>query len=275
MIRLALILFALMTTAAVAQDRKPSHCLAVAQAAPGIEYLQQASFRDPVPDDMVRVQYIAHASFLIQADGGTSAVTDFTGFVGNVDFTPDVVTMNHAHETHWTAFPDPAIPHVLEGWGETHGAGVEHYLDLGDMVVRNVSTDIRSPYGAGVEEKGNSIFVFETAGLCIGHLGHLHHEPDDAQYAAIGRLDVVMAPVDGGYTLDLGTMMNIVSRLKSSVVIPMHWFSGFALDRFLSEISESFAVRYENGSSLDVSLRNLPPRPTVVVLKPAWLRDPE
>jgi hypothetical protein len=63
--------------------------------------------------------------------------------------------------------------------------------------------------------------------------------------------------------------------MKSSVVIPMHWFSGFALDRFLSEISESFAVRYENGSSLEVSLRNLPPRPTVVVLKPAWLRDPE
>lgn len=273
MIRLALILFALMTTAAVAQDRKPSHCLAVAQAAPGIEYLQQASFRDSVPDDMVRVQYIAHASFLIQADGGTSAVTDFTGFVGNVDFTPDVVTMNHAHETHWTAFPDPAIPHVLEGWGETHGAGVEHYLDLGDMVVRNVSTDIRSPYGAGVEEKGNSIFVFETAGLCIGHLGHLHHVPTDEQFAALGRVDVLLVPVDGGYTMALDDMIDVVRRLKSSIVIPMHWFGDFTLERFLTGMEAEFAVVRTGESALSVSLDRLPARPTVMVLRPRYLVD--
>src|SRR6056297_140582 len=273
MIRLALIFFALMTTAAVAQDRKPSHCLAVAQAAPGIEYLQQASFRDPVPDDMVRVQYIAHASFLIQADGGTSAVTDFTGFVGNVDFTPDVVTMNHAHETHWTAFPDPAIPHVLEGWGETHGAGVEHYLDLGDMVVRNVSTDIRSPYGAGVEEKGNSIFVFETAGLCIGHLGHLHHVPTDEQFAALGRVDVLLVPVDGGYTMALDDMIDVVRRLKASIVIPMHWFGDFTLERFLAGMEAEFAVVRTGESALSVSLDRLPARPTVMVLRPRYLVD--
>ena len=35
---------------------------------------------------------------------------------GLVDLVPDVVTMNNAHETHWTALPDPAIPHVLRGW---------------------------------------------------------------------------------------------------------------------------------------------------------------
>jgi L-ascorbate metabolism protein UlaG (beta-lactamase superfamily) len=163
---------------------------------------------------------------------------------------------------------------VLPGWGTEFGQGISHHLDLGEMLVRNVSTDIRSQFG-GREDKGNSIFIFEVEGLCIGHLGHLHHEPTAEQYAAIGRLDVVMVPVDGGFTLPLDTVVRMLERMKSSVVIPMHWFSGFALDRFLSEISESFAVRYENGSSLDVSLRNLPPRPTVVVLKPAWLRDPE
>jgi len=100
-------------------------------------------------------------------------VTDFTGFIGSANLIPDVVTMNHAHETHWTAFPDPAIPHVLRGWGE-YGVGADHHLDLGGLVVRNVPTDIRS--GGGVEANGNSIFVFEAEGLCIAHLGHLHHE---------------------------------------------------------------------------------------------------
>lgn len=275
MFRLAATLV-LCATAAFAQqqDRRPSHCIAIADAAPGLQYLHKASWADPVPQYSVRLHYIAHASFLIQTQGGLNAVTDFTGFIGTTRMIPDVVTMNHAHDTHWTAAPDPAIPHVLQGWGEEFGQGISHHLDLGDMLVRNVSTDIRSQFG-GREDRGNSIFIFEVEGLCIGHLGHLHHEPTDEQYAAIGRLDVVMVPVDGGFTMPLPTVVQMLERMKSSVVIPMHWFSGYALDRFLAEISESFSVRYEGGSSIEISLRDLPPRPTVVVLQPQWLRDPE
>jgi L-ascorbate metabolism protein UlaG (beta-lactamase superfamily) len=265
--------FALSTLAATAQaqERIPSHCIAVAEAAPGLEYLHRASFHDPLPADTVRINYIDHASFLIQTTGGLNAVTDFTGFIGNVDLIPDVVTMNHAHGTHWTAAPDPAIPHVLRGWGEVFGEGVEHYLDLGEMLVRNVSTDIRS--FRGVEARGNSIFIFEVAGLCIGHLGHLHQEPSPEQYAAMGRLDVVMAPVDGGLTLDLDTMMRVVGRLRSSVVIPMHWFGEGTLRAFVDGMRTEFAVVDAGESSLELSLTSLPRQPTIVVLRPQLLQD--
>ena len=262
---------ALLAATAQAQDRIPSHCIAVAQSAPGLDYLHKASFRDPLPADTVRINYIDHASFMIQTTGGLNAVTDFTGFVGNVDLIPDVVTMNHAHATHWTSAPDPAIPHVLRGWGEVFGEGVEHYLDLGEMLVRNVPTDIRS--FRGVEERGNSIFIFEVAGLCIGHLGHLHQEPSPEQYAAIGRLDVVMAPVDGGLTLDLPTMMRVVGRLRSSVVIPMHWFGEGTLRAFVDGMSTQFAVVDAGDSSLELSLATLPRQPTIVVLRPQLLQD--
>jgi len=272
MLRLVTILV-LLAGAAAAQDRRPSHCIAVAGIAPGIEYLHRASFRVPVPDRSVRIRYISHASFLIRTPGGLAAVTDFTGYVGNVDFIPDVVTMNHAHATHWTAHPDPAIPHVLRGWGAEFGQGVDHHLDLGEMLVRNVSTDIRS--GAGVEPEGNSIFVFEVAGLCIGHLGHLHHEPSDAQYAALGRMDVVMAPVDGGLTLDLATMMKVLRRLRAAIVIPMHWFGEATLSAFLDGMEPDFDVVETGESAITVSLRDLPARPTIMVLRPAYLREGE
>lgn len=270
---LALILALLLSVPpAVAQEsRRPSHCIAIADATPGLQYLHKAAWTDPVPDYSVRIHYIAHASFMIQTRGGIEAVTDYNGFVGNVDFIPDVVTMNHAHGTHWTRSPDPAIPHVLEGWG-AFGEGIEHHLDLGEMLIRNVSTDIRSAMG-GTEERGNSIFVFEVEGLCIGHVGHLHHEPNDAQYAALGRLDVVMVPVDGGYTMSLDAMLRVVERLKSAIIIPMHWFSGYSLERFLDGLPEGFAVDRRNGPELVVSLRDLPPRPTVTVLQPAYLAD--
>ncbi|KPP87474.1 MAG: putative Zn-dependent hydrolases of the beta-lactamase fold [Rhodobacteraceae bacterium HLUCCO07] len=273
MLRLILALsFVLLAPAAQAQTRTPSHCIAIADAAPGLEYLHKAGFRDPVSDHAVRIRYIAHASFLIQTPAGVNAVTDFTGNIGNTTLIPDIVTMNHAHGTHWTANPDPAIPHVLRGWGEEFGEGVDHYLEYRDMAVRNVPTDIRSGAG-GSEPFGNSIFVFEVEGLCIGHLGHLHHEPNPAQYAALGRLDVVMAAVDGGYTVDQPTMIRILKKLKSSVVIPMHWFGDTTLQRFIDGMRDEFDIVRSGESNLTVSLRDLPARPTVHVLMPRYLRD--
>ncbi|KIC09896.1 Zn-dependent hydrolase [Leisingera sp. ANG-M1] len=256
-----------------AQERRASHCIALAESTDGLEYLQKASWQDPVSRDSVHIRYIAHASFLLRTEGGLNVVTDFTGFTGSAPLIPDVVTMNHAHETHWTAHPDPAIPHVLQGWGPA-GTGAQHHLDLGEMLIRNVPTDIRNMFG-GVEPHGNSIFVFEAAGLCIGHLGHLHHVPTPEQYAALGRLDVVMAAVDGGITLPLDQMLEVLGRLRSSVIIPMHWFTEYSLERFLARIGPEFEVMNDGSSEITVSLRTLPSRPTIHVLQPRYLQSGE
>ncbi|KMW60325.1 hypothetical protein AIOL_000478 [Candidatus Rhodobacter oscarellae] len=267
MYRLIVLIF-LAATAAQAQDRRPSHCIAIADAAPGLQYLHKAAFTDPVPQFSVRISYIDHSMFAIQTQGGLSAVTDYNGYVG-ADFLPTVITMNHAHDSHWTMFPNPDIPHILKGWGDGP-QGAEHHLDLGEMLIRNVPTDIRGRFGGPPEINGNSIFIFEVEGLCIGHLGHLHHEPTDAQFAAIGRLDVVMAAVDGGMTLPTDAMVRIMKRVKSSVVIPMHWFGRFTLDQFLVEMSDEFAIEKTGVSEYVVSLRTLPRTPTVVVLEPDY-----
>jgi L-ascorbate metabolism protein UlaG (beta-lactamase superfamily) len=236
-------------------------------------YIQKASWSEPVAQYNVRLTYVTHSMFLLQTPGGLSAATDYTGFLGVRDFVPTVVTMNHAHSSHWTPAPDPRIPHVLRGWSDRPG-GADHHLDLGEMLVRNVTTDIRSRFGGGSEADGNSIFVFEVEGLCIGHLGHLHHEPTNEQFAALGRLDVVMAPVDGGMTLDLPSMISTLKRFRSSVVIPMHWFSGYSLETFLAGMRDEFAIDVRDETSMEISLRSLPSRPTIVVLQPRYLAEP-
>jgi len=261
--------FALLLTAApgLAQERIPSHCIAVAAGAPRV---LPAALEAGLEPDSVLIRYIDHASFAIVTPDGTVAVTDYTGYLGAQDIVPDVVTMNNAHSTHWTATPDPRIPHVLKGWGEGTAAA-EHRLDLGAMLVRNVTTDTRGPFGEGARRDGNSIFIFEAAGLCIGHLGHLHQTPSDAQYAAIGRLDVVMVPVDGGFTMRHSDMAGVVRRLRSSVVIPMHWFSQASLQAFLTEMSAGFTVVETGGAQIALSLDDLPGEPTVLVLDPAFI----
>ena len=74
MFRLLVVLLTLCATAAPAQDRRPSHCIAIADAAPGISYIQKASYTAPVPQFSVRITYIDHAMFLIQTPGGLSAI---------------------------------------------------------------------------------------------------------------------------------------------------------------------------------------------------------
>ncbi|NNU79734.1 MBL fold metallo-hydrolase [Halovulum dunhuangense] len=250
---------------AAAQDLQ-SHCIALVENE--FSDIRFASFGADLSREQVRISYVDHSMFLIETPEGIGIATDFNGFVG-VDVVPDVVTMNNAHSTHWTPTPDPRIPHVLRGWGDENGPAA-HRLTLEDeILIRNVTTDIRSGF-SGVVPDGNSIFIFEVAGLCIGHLGHLHHEPSEAQYAAIGRLDVVMAAVDGGMTVDIGTMSRIVSRLRSSVVLPMHWFGRSTLERFLAEMSDEFEIELVEGNSTTLSLRDLPRSPTIRVLTPAY-----
>lgn len=276
MLRLLLSLAALaLALPATAQDRRPSHCFAIAENIPGAAYIQKAAWNTQTADAFtVRISYIDHSMYLIQSHGGLDVVTDYNGFIGAVGLVPDVVTMNNAHDTHWTALPHPDIPHVLEGWRQD-GEPADHYLDLGEMLIRNETTDVRNRFDNSIAvEDNNSIFIFEVGGLCIGHLGHLHHEPSDETYAAIGRLDVVMAAVDGGLTVNTETMTRIVNRFKSSIVLPMHWWSGGSLERFLGSVSDDFLIERPGTSHIELSLRDLPSRPTVMVLEPRFLAEP-
>lgn len=265
----------LLVTATAASAQRASHCIALAEATPGLTYLHQAAWYDEIPDFSVRISYINHSMFFLQAATGETAATDYTGFLGMADVVPDVVTMNNSHESHWTSIPDPRIPHVLQGWPDADGNKAEYRIQVGNMLVRNVTTDTRSRFGPEIVENGNSIFVFEIEGLCIGHMGHLHHEPDPAQYAALGRLDVVMVPVDGGFTIDRGSLISMLQRLKSSLVLPMHWFGPSNLERFLEDMADDFVIRRTLDSEVTVSLRSLPPEPTILVLGTNYLRDPQ
>lgn len=265
--RLAAALLALALPAPALGAGLQSHCLALADATPNVVF---ASFGDALTEEDVRLHYIAHSTYLIETHSGLTVATDYTGFVG-ADHIPTVVTMNKAHSSHWTPNPSPEIAHVLRGWGDTFGEPARHNLSLDEeMLIRNVPTDIRSAW-SGQEDNGNSIFVFEVAGLCIGHLGHLHHEPSEAQYAALGRLDVVMAPVDGGLTLPTSVMIKILKRVRALVVLPMHWFGTSTLQSFVAGMSDEFEVEWMEDSDIVLSLRTLPRTPTIRVLQPRFL----
>ena len=219
----------------------------------------------------VKITYVAHSTFRIESEEGVTIATDFFGSAGrdaegNI-IRPDVVTMNHAHSTHYTDHPDPEIPYVLRGWDHDGKGPANHRLRVRDVTIRNVTTNIRG-WGAP-EPDGNSIFIFEVADLCIGHLGHLHHRLTDEHYAEIGRLDVVMAPVDGTMTLDLPGMTEVLNTFKAQVVLPMHAFGTYSLQQFLGYMGNNFEVEINDGPSITLSYQTLPKKPSVILLPTA------
>jgi L-ascorbate metabolism protein UlaG (beta-lactamase superfamily) len=259
------------SSVASAQAAAPSAKPEMTEACPGLvadrpSAIPAASRLAALNSDQARLTFIGHATFLIESPQLVRIVTDYNDYV-RPPVLPDIVTMNHAHSTHYTDHPDPAIKYVLRGWGATPEQPAHWDLKYRDVRVRNVPTNIRSFYGsASTERHGNSIFIFETANLCIGHLGHLHHTLTQQQLNEIGRLDVVMVPVDGTYTLDPEGMMEVLTALKAQLMIPMHFFGGYTLDRFLDRARKQWEIETAEIPSIVVSKASLPANPKVLVL---------
>jgi L-ascorbate metabolism protein UlaG (beta-lactamase superfamily) len=79
-------------------------------------------------------------------------------------------------------------------------------------------------------------------------------------------VDIVMVPVDGSYTLDLDGMVEVLHALKAPLMIPMHFFSAYTLDRFLQRVRQDWEVELAQIPSVVVSKTDLPSKPKVLVL---------
>jgi len=214
--------------------------------------------------DQVRLDFIGHSTFLIETAKGVTIETDYNDYA-RARITPTVATMNRAHDTHFSNRPEPGIAHILRGWNED-GSPADFDMTIDDVRIRNVVTNIRLWGTDRTLLNGNSIFIFETAGLCIAHLGHLHHELEPEHFRQLGRVDVLLMPVDGNYTMGQEQMFDVARRVQARLMIPMHYFGPYTLDRFLDLAGKTFPVQRSEVTSVTVSRDTLPQRPTILVL---------
>lgn len=92
----------------------------------------------------------------------------------------------------------------------------------GPIQIRNVATyhDVLN----GMQRGKNSIFVVTVDGLTICHLGDLGHKLTPEQVKAIGKVDVLMVPVGGIYTINGEQAQAVMGQLKPRLfVLPMHY----------------------------------------------------
>ncbi len=211
------------------------------------------------------ITFLGHASYQIDTPQGVRAITDYNG-VNGFGRHPDIVTMNNAHSTHFTDEPEEGITYVLRGWPQDGETEARHDVTLKDMRVWNVPTNARD-WSGGVRINGNSIFIYAIGDLCIAHLGHLHHRLTPEHLEALGRVDVLMVPIDGSFTMGVPFMADVVKQIDPKVVLPMHYWGRSQLDRFMGLIAPlEPAFIYPDKRSLEVVKEELPEKLTVIAV---------
>jgi L-ascorbate metabolism protein UlaG (beta-lactamase superfamily) len=237
---------------------------------PGVQLASLDGLRLAAKDSPNRavITFLGHSSYQIDTPQGVRAITDYNG-VNGFGRRPDIVTMNNAHSTHFTDDPEDGIAYVLRGWpsrpGETEA---KHDVQFKDMKVWNVPTNARAWAGETTRINGNSIFIYAIGDLCIAHLGHLHHRLTREHLEELGRIDVLMMPIDGSFTMGQPLMVEVLKQIQPSVVMPMHYWGRYQLERFVGLVKAELEADYVEPERpmVEVVREELPSKLTVIAV---------
>jgi L-ascorbate metabolism protein UlaG (beta-lactamase superfamily) len=157
---------------------------------------------------------------------------------------------------------------VLRGWpSEPNETEAKHEVTLKDMKVWNVPTNARDWGGGSARINGNSIFIYAVGDLCLAHLGHLHHRLTKDHLDELGRIDVLMVPIDGSYTMGMPLMVEVIRQIQPRIVLPMHYWGRSQLDRFeslMAPLDTDFI--WPDRRSVEIVKEQLPEKLTVIAV---------
>lgn len=211
----------------------------------------------------MKIRWLGHASFLITADNGTRIITD-PYIVGNglrygeIKDAADVVTVSHDHFDHNNVASVGGDPQVVKEPAEASGIKFEGVATHHDA-------------SGGSERGNNTIFCMDIDGVRVCHLGDLGHPLNDQQVADIGKVDVLLIPVGGFFTIDAKVASEVCDKLSPRVIIPMHYknekcqFPISGVDDFLEG---KRSVRKLDSSEAEFEAGALPAETEIIVLKP-------
>jgi L-ascorbate metabolism protein UlaG (beta-lactamase superfamily) len=218
----------------------------------------------------MKIKYLGHSCFLITSGDGNKVITDpyVTGIpwpplrYGEIRESADVVTISHNHKDHSNAEAVRGKPQVLKGKTQ--------------VVIKGMSFKSITTYHdrVGGKKKGkNIIFVCEIDGVTVCHLGDLGHQLTAEQVAGLGRVDVLLVPAGGFYTIEPDEATGLCDWLKPRVIIPMHYKTDKLNDDNLGGV-ELFLkgkrnVRRLEASEVEFTHGNLPAETQIIVLKTA------
>jgi L-ascorbate metabolism protein UlaG (beta-lactamase superfamily) len=212
----------------------------------------------------MKIKWLGHACFVITSEQGVKILTDPYSRDANLTYPEikdkvDIVTVSHDHFDHNAVSTVPGDPTVLKGSTQ---------MVIKDIGVKTVNTFHDTVKG---KERGiNHIFCLTVDKINICHLGDLGHRLDPGDMIEMGKVDVLLMPIGGVFTIDVDGANQVYQDIKPRVAIPMHyktdrcqWLT-FSADDFIKGKANAKKL---NSSEIELTSDKLPGEKEILVLK--------
>lgn len=156
----------------------------------------------------MKLTWLGHSCYALEQDGYRIVVDPYADTEGYADLRTSAngVYCSHHH-----------FDHDAVGGVELLSADVEN-----PFTVRTVATFHDEEQGALRGE--NIIHIFTAGGVSVAHLGDLGHQLSAEQLSAIGKVDGVLVPVGGVFTVDAAGAKQVCDAIDPKWIIPMHYY---------------------------------------------------
>ncbi len=211
------------------------------------------------------IEYVGHACFYLTNKNDVRIIIDpYDNTIGLIPVSKeaDIALLTHDHYDH----------NYLDG---VHG-NYDLIKTPGAHLVRGVKiTGTELPHDAsGGAERGMVVaYTIETDGMRILHMGDIGIIPPESFFEAAGKIDVLMIPVGGTYTIDAVQAHEIMNRLAPNITIPMHYKTTHLnldiapLHGFVTEIKKEYDISRLGSSKFEITADNLKKRDRVLLME--------
>lgn len=217
----------------------------------------------------MKIKWYGHSAFQITTSNDIRVIIDpyesgaFGGSIayGKIKDAADIVLTSHDHGDHnYIKDIQGKFVHIKEaGEYEEKGLKIKALLTYHDK-------------SKGRERGENLVFVIFADDLAVVHVGDLGHVLDSNALQSIGKVDVLLIPVGGFYTIDAKEATEVMKDLKPAITIPMHYkteSAGMPIEGLEPFIKGKKNVKEANASEILIEKAALPKTGEIIVMRHA------
>lgn len=211
------------------------------------------------------IEYVGHSCFYLTTKEGVRIIIDpYDNSIGlaPVDKEADIALITHHHYDH-------------DYLGGVHGDFVTidkpgSYEACG---VKVVGVPVFHDDEKGKKRGTVTTYTIETDGMRILHMGDVGEIPDDSFFEQAGKIDILMIPVGGFYTIDAQQAIDIIERLNPNITIPMHYkTTHLTLDiapvhGFMTLAKKEYDISRLGESKFEITADNLKKRGRILLME--------
>lgn len=184
---------------------------------------------NPPPDEVIHrymgLTWYGHSCFVLKTRSGVKIAFDPYKTGSGINYSPgkikaDVVFISHNHFDHNNVGLIAGNPKIIRPIARGQRSGT---VQVARTRIAYKSIFTHHDAIGGKERGGNTVHVVMVDGLRIAHLGDLGAPLTSEQVREIGRVDILLVPVGGKFTIDANGASRVVDQLKPQVAVPMHY----------------------------------------------------